>query len=97
MDMISDIVVECYSGHTYAQEPRAFGLHNQRRAVTVVRKRWREPTGPCFDVLADDAQAYVLAYNETTDCWSVLAKANCREFSSCPEPRQITLQKEDGQ
>jgi hypothetical protein len=97
MAMISDAVVECYSGHTYAQEPRAFWRDNQRRTVTVVRKRWREPTGPCFEVLADDAQAYVLAYNETVDCWSVLAKANCGEFSSCPNLRQITLSEEDGQ
>jgi hypothetical protein len=97
MDMTSDAVVECYSGHTYAQEPRTFWLANQRRSVTVVCKRWREPTGPCFEVLADDAHAYVLAYNETTDRWSVLAKANGREFSSCADLGRITLHKEDGQ
>jgi hypothetical protein len=97
MDMTSDAVVECYSGHTYAQEPRTFWFANQRRSVTMVRKRWREHTGPCFQVLADDAHAYVLAYNETTDRWSVLAKANGREFSSCADLRRITLHKEDGQ
>ena len=80
MDMIADTVVECYSGHTYAQEPRAFWLADKRRTVTVVRKRWREPLGPCFDVLADDALGYVLVYNETTGCWSVSAKADCREL-----------------
>jgi hypothetical protein len=107
MDMTSETVVECYSGHTYAQEPRAFWLDNQRRSVTVVRGRWREPTGPCFDVLADDGHAYVLAYNDTTDCWYVLAKASDRGFSSpaknagwsteCSDLRQITMHKEDGQ
>ncbi len=70
--------VECYSGHTYAQEPRAFRLGAQRRNVIVVNRRWREPTGPCFEVLADDGYTYVLAYREMTDCWSVSAKADCR-------------------
>jgi len=77
MDTTSDAVVECYSGHTYAQEPRAFWLADQRRTVTVVHRRWREPVGPCFEVLTDDAHAYVLVYNETTDCWDVSAKAGC--------------------
>lgn len=68
-----ETIVECYSGHTYAQEPRAFWIDNQRRAVTLVRKRWREPAGPCFEVTADDAQTYMLAYDETTDRWRVSA------------------------
>ena len=65
--------MECYSGHTYAQEPRAFTLDKQRRAVTAVRRRWREPAGPRFEVLADDAHVYVLAYNEASDQWQVSA------------------------
>jgi hypothetical protein len=97
MDMTRETVVECYSGDTYAQEPRVFWLDNQRRRVTVVRKRWREPTGPYFDIVADDAHAYVLTYDETTDCWSVLTKARSKGFSSCSHPRHIILHKEDGQ
>jgi len=78
MDTTSGTVIECYSGHTYAQEPRAFWLEHQRRRVIAVRSRWREPTGPCFDVLADDACAYVLAYDETADCWSLrMPKVAC--------------------
>ena len=95
MDTIRDIV-ECYSGHTYAQEPRAFWHDNQRRTVAMVRRRWREPAGPCFEVLAEDGRVYVLAYHEATDCWSVLAKANGVEFSSCPDSGQITSTEEDG-
>lgn len=79
MDMTSDTLVECYSGHTYAQEPRAFWLEGRRRIVTRVRRRWREPRGPCFEVVADDARDYVLAYHEATDCWLVSAKADCSE------------------
>jgi len=97
MDMIRDAVVECYSGHAYAQEPRAFWRDKQRRAVTEVRKRWREPTGPCFEVLADDAHVYVLAYHEATDRWTVLAKARCSAFSLCPNQGQIISSEEEGQ
>jgi hypothetical protein len=61
--------VECYSGHTYAQEPRAFRFGNKRRVVTAVRRRWREPAGPSFEVIADNGATYVLSYDETADCW----------------------------
>ena len=66
--------VECYSGHTYAQEPRRFLFGNERLAITEVRRRWREPTGPCFEVLASDGARYILAYDETRDFWSALAQ-----------------------
>jgi hypothetical protein len=96
MAVATETVVECYSGHSYAQEPRAFWLDSGRRTVAMVRRRWREPTGPSFEVLADDGHHYVLAYAEATDCWSVAAKADDREFSSCSQLKQITTHKEDG-
>ena len=71
MAMISSIAVECYSGYTYAQEPRAFVFESQRRRVTAVQRRWREPAGPCFQVLADDARSYTLAYDQATDRWNL--------------------------
>jgi hypothetical protein len=128
MGMATETVVECYSGHTYAQEPRAFWLgtsrstdggmeyrprqergveYRQRRTVIVVRRRWREPTGPCFDVLADDGLGYVLAYVEAADRWSVLAKADDKGFSSpaknagwsteCSDLDELRTHKEAGQ
>ncbi len=65
--------VECYSGHTYAQEPRHFVVDNERLAVSEVCRRWREPTGPRFEVLADNGARYVLAYDEAGGSWSVYA------------------------
>jgi len=73
--MSDDAAVECYSGYTYAQEPRAFIFNHERRVVTTVRKRWREPTGPCFEVLADDVAIYRLAYDEATGQWHISAVA----------------------
>jgi len=65
--------VQCYSGHTYAQEPHAFSKGTEHHAITQIRKQWREPAGPCFAVLADDGATYLLAYDETTDNWHVSA------------------------
>ena len=48
--MQAPIRVECYSGHTYAQEPRAFEWEGLRYQVGRVVKRWRTPAGPCFRV-----------------------------------------------
>jgi hypothetical protein len=67
--------VECYSGHTYAQEPRTLTFDNERCVVTSIRRRWREPAGPHFEVLADDKAIYVLAYEEATGQWSVRKSA----------------------
>jgi hypothetical protein len=71
--------VECYSGHTYAQDPRAFRSGDERRLVIAVRRRWREPAGPAFEVVADNGATYVLSYNEAADCW---------QASECGNPAQ---------
>lgn len=71
MDTNRDVSVECYSGHTYAQEPRAFVYHEQRHVVTAVRKRWREPGGPCFEIVADDGVCYKLVYDEVAEHWQI--------------------------
>jgi len=89
--------VECYSGYTYAQEPRAFVFNNKRRVVTAVRKRWREPAGPCFEVLADDATIYVLAYNEATDHWDMIRCQGCNLALERHEIAPKNTNEEDGQ
>ena len=42
--------MECYSGYTYAQEPRAIEWRGRRYEVVRIVKRWRVPTGPAFRV-----------------------------------------------
>jgi len=66
-------LVECYSGYTYAQEPRAFTWEGSRRHVVEVVATWREPSGPGFLVRADDGQRYKLQYHEAKDAWQVSA------------------------
>jgi len=71
--------VACYSGHTYAQEPRAFEWSGQRYQVERIVKRWRTPHGPVFRVeVAGDVQpgsalpARVdLTYWEAQDEWTL--------------------------
>jgi hypothetical protein len=48
--MNETVEVECYSGYTYAQEPRAIVWHGQRYEVKRIVKRWRTPQGPHFRV-----------------------------------------------
>jgi len=63
--------VQCYSGHSYAQEPRSFVLEGERLSVAAVCQSWREPAGPRFKVRAEDGGTYVLAYDEAADSWRV--------------------------
>jgi len=78
-------IVECYSGHTYAQEPRAFVWHGQRHVVQAVERTWRAPEGPHFLVRTKDGDFFELAYDEAEDEWSVsehLTTAMSRAASS---------------
>jgi len=71
------VSAECYSGYTFAQDPRSFVCEGQRRRVISLHRRWREPAGPCFEVLADDGRVYRLAYQEQTDAWQVSLGRQC--------------------
>ena len=72
-----ELIVECYSGHTYAQEPRAFVWQGRRHVVQKVERAWRTPEGPHFRVITDveDGEWRMeceLAYNEQADTWSLI-------------------------
>jgi hypothetical protein len=88
--------VECYSGYTYAQEPRAFSQGTEHHAITEIRRQWREPAGPRFEVLADDGATYLLAYDETTDHWDVSTQGHYT-FKGNFGPTTTLKMEEDGQ
>jgi hypothetical protein len=48
--MSETVQVECYSGYTYAQEPRVVEWRGQRYEIKRILKRWRTPQGPGFCV-----------------------------------------------
>ena len=70
--------VDCYSGYTYAQEPRAVFWQGQRYPVVEVERRWRTPDGPAFWVRTEPgesgsraAQRFQVQYYELEDRWTV--------------------------
>jgi hypothetical protein len=63
--------VECYSGHTYAGEPRALVWQGSRYRVVQVEERWRTPEGPGFRVRTEGGTTFDLSYHEQGDRWSI--------------------------
>ena len=63
--------VKCYSGHTYAQEPRSFILNGVEYEVDAIEKAWREPGERRFLVKTGDNKFFQLCYNEAEERWSV--------------------------
>ena len=63
--------VECYSGHTYAQEPRAVIWQGRRYLVAAVLQRWRTPGGPAFWIETETGERFELHYTEETDTWRI--------------------------
>jgi len=67
--MVEPVHVECYSGHTYAQEPRAIVWHGFRAAISRVDQAWRTPDGPAFRVRLEDDAVVNLQFVESSDRW----------------------------
>jgi hypothetical protein len=67
----SEAAVECYSGHTFAQEPRAVIWEGHRYEVERVEQRWRTPEGPGFRVQVEEGITFDIRYYELEDRWSV--------------------------
>jgi hypothetical protein len=62
------IEVRCYSGHTYAQEPRSFVWRGREYAMESIERAWREPAGPRWRVRSA-AGVVTLGYDEVEDAW----------------------------
>jgi hypothetical protein len=63
--------VECYSGHTYAQEPRAVVWQGRRFPVVRIERRWRTPEGPAFWVETETGIPFELHYGELEEIWTI--------------------------
>jgi hypothetical protein len=63
--------VECFSGHTYAERPRAFTWEKRRYLVTCIERRWRTPDGPVFRVATDAGDPFEVRYKELEREWSI--------------------------
>ena len=63
--------VECHSGHTYAERPKAFNWNGEWIKVETIEAEWRSPQGKHFRVKAENGSVFELIYDETSDDWQV--------------------------
>lgn len=85
--------VECYSGHTYAQEPRAIIWQGRRYPVAQVERRWRSPEGPAFWVSTETGEQFQLHYHETARRWAIHLQTPGADTTV---PSDLTTQSQEG-
>ena len=66
-----NLKVNCYSGHTYAEELRSFLWEGIEYEVEKLEKSWQEPGKRCFKVHTKDDKLFQLCYNEIEKQWSL--------------------------
>ena len=69
---MDNIKVNCYSGHTYAEEPRSFLWEGIEYEVEEIEKSWQEPGQRHFQVRTRDNKLFQLCYNDMQRQWSVV-------------------------
>lgn len=70
-ELFTDAVhVECYSGYTYAQEPRAFIVSGRRYEISRIIARWRTPSGLAFRIESPIGE-HILHYDDVLDVWTL--------------------------
>lgn len=74
--MREPIHVECYSGHTYAQEPRMIVWHGFRVPVVKIQRAWRTPIGPAFRVSLETGIVVDLFFDESNNRWLISSRAS---------------------
>jgi len=68
---LSNLKVNCYSGHTYAERPRSFLWENTEYEIEEIEKEWLEPGKKYFQVRTGDNKLFKLCYNEEEGNWSL--------------------------
>ena len=68
---MNSLIVRCYSGYTYAEEPRSFEWRGVDYEVVVIERTWRAPGERHFLVKTGDNKLFQLCYNEAEECWSL--------------------------
>ena len=65
------LIVNCYSGHTYAERPESLNWQGESYKIIEIEKEWLEPGRRCFQVRTRDNKLFQLCYNETEWQWSL--------------------------
>jgi hypothetical protein len=69
---LNNLIVKCYSGHTYAEEPRSFQWEGVDYKVEGIERAWQEPGRRHFLVKTGDNKFFQLCYNEAEERWSLI-------------------------
>jgi hypothetical protein len=69
---MDNLRVNCYSGHTYAQEPRSFEWAGREYAVEKIERAWVETGERHFRVRTADNKLFQLCYNESNKLWTLI-------------------------
>ncbi len=68
---MNNLEVTCYSGHTYAEEPRSFRWQGEEYQVEEIEKAWQEPGERHFQVRTGGNKLFQLCYNEAKQRWQI--------------------------
>ena len=68
---MSELKVECYSGHKADQRTLRFTLGVTVLTVEEVEDQWYSPDATYFRVRAADGNYYVLRHDESEDRWTL--------------------------
>lgn len=68
---MNNAVVNCYSGHTYAERPKSFHWKGTEYEIEGIERAWQEPGERHFVVRTQDNKLFQLCYNETHKRWSL--------------------------
>ena len=69
---MNKLIVKCYSGHIYAEEPRSFEWDGVVYEVEEIERAWQEPGQRHFLVETGDNKFFKLCYNEAEERWSLI-------------------------
>jgi hypothetical protein len=68
---MSEIHVQCYSGHRADERPVRFALGEKFLQVISVDDQWYSPDATYFRVKASDGNSYVLRHSLEKDVWTL--------------------------
>ena len=68
---MDELIVNCYSGHTYAEMPCSFEWQGVGYEVVKIEREWQVPGEKCFQVCTMDNKLFRLCYNGVEDQWSL--------------------------
>lgn len=60
-----------YSGHKYAEHPRALNWEGERLEIVKILDGWRSPGRQGFRVRVHDEREFELVYDEIAEEWNI--------------------------